>query len=95
MNSTKSKGETKMFDERWNEADWQNECAAAEKDERAREARDMADWHAETPAHGDLPAMMQDDAGPIGMSCEPEPSSFGMELSTSSMLRARFGKRVA
>ena len=34
-----------FFDQRWDEADWRNECAAAERDERRREAADMADWH--------------------------------------------------
>ena len=86
-----------FFDQhRYDESDWRNESEAAERSERRREAMELAEYYAETPAHAELPAIMADDAGPIGMSCEdPEPVSFGMELSTTSMLRARFGKRVA
>ena len=85
------------FDERrYDESDWRSESEAADRSERRREAAEMAEYYAETPAHRELPAIMADDAGPIGMSCEdPESVSFGMELSTASMLRARFGKRVA
>jgi hypothetical protein len=87
-----------MFDQRWNEADWRNESAAAERDERRREARDLADWHAgDSP---ELTAFLNEttpDApgGRVELSTAPEPINFGVELSTTQMLRARFGKRVA
>jgi hypothetical protein len=57
----------------YTESQWRDEHDARERDERRREARDLSDWAEAVWAKQDeLPAIMRDDAGPIGMSCEDE-----------------------
>ncbi len=61
-----------FLDDRYSEQDWRNDADARERDEIRREARDLGEYYAETPLHRELPAIMRDDAGPIGMSCESD-----------------------